>query len=224
MVQQATAPAEVQDQRYAMTYEEFLTKLDEDTHAEWVDGEVTVFMPPKIAHQLVSTFLVGLLSFYTRLLDLGKVLAAPCEMLLVPGRISREPDVLFVAKAHLNRLTEDRLEGPADLVIELLSDSSVTRDRDRKFYEYQEAGIPEYWVFDPRPGKQRADFYQLSAAGKYEVVALDRSGRYHSAVLPGFWIKPEWAWQDPQPDYITLLAQINPGLIQALLQNLKLDE
>jgi hypothetical protein len=79
-------------------------------------------------------------------------------------------------------------------------------------------------VYDPRPGKQRADFYQLSAAGTYEVVALDNLGRYHSAVLPGFWIKPEWAWQDPQPDYITLIAQINPALIQALLQNLKLEQ
>jgi Uma2 family endonuclease len=224
MVQHATAPAELQDQRYTMTYEEFLTKITEGTHAEWVDGEVTIFMPPKVAHQLVSTFLVGLLSFYSRLLDLGKVLAAPCEMLLVPGRIAREPDILFVAKANLGRLTEDRLEGPADLVIELLSDSSVTRDRDRKFYEYQDAGIPEYWVFDPRPGKQRADFYQLSAAGKYEAVALDDLGRYHSKVLPGFWIKPEWAWQEPQPDYITLIAQMNPAAIRALVQSLRLAE
>ncbi len=54
MVQQASAPAEVQDQRYTMTYEEFLTKIDEHAHAEWVDGEVTVFMPPKTAHQRVA--------------------------------------------------------------------------------------------------------------------------------------------------------------------------
>ncbi len=115
-------------------------------------------------------------------------------------------------------MTEDRPEGPADLVIELLSDSSVTRDRDRKFYEYQEAGLPEYWLFDPRPGKQCADFYRLSAAGKYEAVALDALGRYHSSVLPGFWMKPEWAWQEPQPDYLSLLLHINPQAVQAVLQ------
>jgi Uma2 family endonuclease len=212
----------VEDNRYSMTCEEYLTKIDEDAHAEWVDGEATVFTSEKLTHQIFSTFLVGLLSLYARMLDLGKVLAAPCEMLLVPGRISREPDIMFVAMAHLGRLTEERLEGPADLVIELLSDSSVTRDRDRKFYDYQEAGIPEYWVFDPRAGKERADFYRLSAAGKYEVVALDEARRYHSRALPGFWIKPEWAWQDPQPDYITVIAQINPGLIQGLLQSLRL--
>lgn len=224
MVQQTTAPAEVQDQHFTMTYEEYLRDIREDAHAEWVEGEVTVFMPPKSAHQLASTFLVGLISLYVNLLELGKLFAAPFEMLLVPGRISREPDILFVAKNHFDRLNDDRLEGPADLVIELLSDSSVTRDRDRKFYEYQRAGIPEYWVFDPRPGKQRADFYQLSAAGKYEVIAPDDGGRYHSSVLPGFWIKPEWAWQDPQLDYITVIAQMNPGLIRTLVQSLNLGE
>src|SRR5262245_33958719 len=92
MVQQATPLAEAQDQHYAMTYEEYLRDIPEDAHAEWVEGEVTIFMPPKIAHQLASSFLVTLLSFYAQLLNLGKVLAAPCEMLLVPGRIAREPD------------------------------------------------------------------------------------------------------------------------------------
>ncbi len=145
-------------------------------------------------------------------------------MLLLPGRISREPDLLFVAKQHYDRLTEERLEGPADLVIELLSDSSVMRDRDRKFYEYQDAGIPEYWVFDPRPGKQRADFYRLSSAGKYEAVALDDAGRYHSTVLPGFLLKPEWTWQDPHPDAIILLMQIVPALLNATLERARVDE
>ncbi|MFN8516488.1 MAG: Uma2 family endonuclease [Thermomicrobiales bacterium] len=224
MTQQAMAYAEAQDQMYRMTYEEFLSQIDESAHAEWREGEVTVFMVPDTRHQLVSTFLVGLISLYVNLLDLGKLFAAPFEMLLVPGRISREPDILFVAKNHFDRLNDDRLDGPADLVIELLSDSSVTRDRDRKFYEYQGAGIPEYWVFDPRPGKQRADFYQLSAAGKYEVIAPDDAGRYHSSVLPSSWIKPEWVWQDPQPDSITVIAQMNPGLIRTLVQSLNLGQ
>lgn len=224
MAHQVMVPVQAQDQRYIMTYEEFLTKIDEHAHAEWVEGEVTVFAKPTIAHQQLRGFLSTLLVCYVHTLGLGEILVAPCEMRLLPGRSSREPDILLVSTVHRHRLTEDRLEGPADLVIELLSDSSIMRDRDRKFYEYQEAGIPEYWVFDPRPGKQRADFYQLSAAGKYEVVALDDAGRYHSAVLPGFWLRPEWAWQDPQPDYITLLLQIDPGLVRAVLQRAQVDE
>ncbi len=218
MVQQATAPAEVQDQRYAMTYEEFLTKVGEGVHAEWVDGEVTVFMPPKVSHQRMQNLLITLMTNFIETFDLGEVLTAPCEMLLVPKHVSREPDILFVAKEHLGRLTADRLEGPADLVIEFLSDSSVTRDRDIKFYEYQEAGIPEYWIFDPRPKKERVDFFQLGQDWKYHAMALDEDGRYHSRVLPGFWLMPAWFWQDPLPNPLVLLARIAPQALHAALQ------
>jgi Uma2 family endonuclease len=218
MVQQATALAEVQDRHIRMTYEEFLTKIDEGAHAEWVDGEAIVFMPPKIAHQRLQNILSTLMTDYAEAFDLGEVLTAPCEMLLMSGRIAREPDILFVAKEHSERLTEDRLEGPADLVVEFLSDSSVTRDRDVKFYEYEAAGIPEYWIFDPRRKKERVDFYQLGPDGKYRAMALDDDGRYHSRSLPGFWIKPSWFWQAPLPNPLTLLAQIAPEALQAALR------
>jgi Uma2 family endonuclease len=65
----------------------------------------------------------------------------------------------FVAKANASRLTEKRLEGPADLVIEVVSDDSVERDYDEKFIEYQDCGVQEYWIVDPRPRRNRALFY-----------------------------------------------------------------
>jgi Uma2 family endonuclease len=52
---------------------------------------------------------------------LGEVLFAPFEMLVQGGRSSREPDILFITNAHRDRLTEDRLTRPADLVIEIIS-------------------------------------------------------------------------------------------------------
>ncbi len=45
--------------------------------------------------------------------------------------------------------------GMADLVIEVVSDDSVARDRADKFYEYQTAGIQEYWIIDPHPIRKR---------------------------------------------------------------------
>jgi Uma2 family endonuclease len=71
----------------------------------------------------------------------------------------REPDVLYLARSHLRRLRKTYLNGPADLVVEVVSPESVKRDREQKFGEYQAAGIPEYWVIDPEA--QQADFYQL---------------------------------------------------------------
>ena len=131
-------------------------------------------------------------------------------MRIVPGRSSREPDLLFVARDHRDRIADKRVEGPADLVVELISDDSVTRDRVDKSREYEAAGIPEYWLLDPRPRQQRADFYQLTGAGTYRPVSPDADGRYHSVVVPGFWLRPDWLWQDPLPAVWTCLAEIAP--------------
>ena len=183
-----------------MSYEEFLEWTGEDIHAEWVDGEVTVFMTAKKVHQRLTLFLATLLEWYVRQHGGGVVVTAPFEMRLRNGRSAREPDLLLVLDSHADRLSEDRLEGPADLVVEIISDDSTHRDRVQKYEEYEAAGIPEYWLLDPRPGRQQATFFQLSAAGTYAAAALDEEGRYHSTVLPGFWLKPSWFWEDPLPD------------------------
>ncbi len=213
----AKAPPQ-ESRRAQMTYEEFLAWADEDVHAEWVDGEVIVFMPPKTRHQGVVTFLVTLLQLFTQFFQLGRVLTAPFEMKPAPDSNAREPDVLFIAQENLSRLTEDRLEGAADLIIEVVSDDSVSRDRGDKFYEYQEAGVQEYWIIDPRPGEERADFWLLDEAGRYSPVPIDEDGVYRSTVIPGFWLRVDWLWAEEFPDAQRTFARIvGPSqLVEAL--------
>jgi Uma2 family endonuclease len=218
MAQQSVDTPHPERQRLKMSYDEFLEWSGEDTHAEWVNGEVIVFMPPKTAHQRISLLLATLLSLYTRFFNLGDVLTAPFEMRLWIGRSSREPDILFVAREHQDRLTADRLEGPADLVVELVSNDSVARDREDKFREYEEAGVQEYWIVDPRPGKRRIDVYRLTPEGSYQEILPDADGHYHAAVLPGFWFDPAWLWQDPLPDpTMLLLTRIAPEMLCSAL-------
>jgi Uma2 family endonuclease len=195
-----------------MSYDDWLAWADDSRLSEWVDGEVIAFMPPKELHQDVQGLLLILLRLYAEFLDLGKVIVAPFEMRL--ARSAREPDVLFVARDHLDRLSADRLTGPADLAIEIISEDSVTRDRRDKRVEYAEAGIPEYWIFDARPRHQTSEFLRLNASGAYESIALDADGRYYSSVLPGFWLRPAWLWQDPQPDALDCLLEIAPAVLQ----------
>ncbi|MDW8186393.1 MAG: Uma2 family endonuclease, partial [Anaerolineae bacterium] len=130
---------------------------------------------------------------YVELHDLGVVLPAPFQMKL--SRTGREPDLLFVARPHLDRLHPTHLEGPADLVVEVLSPESAARDRGEKFYEYQEAGIPEYWLIDPH--RQWAEFYRLDPAGRYRLAREGSEGEYLSEILPGFRLPIEWLWKPP---------------------------
>jgi len=100
------------------------------------------------------------------------------------------------------------VNGPADLIVEVVSDDSVSRDRSDKFYEYQAAGVREYWIIDPRPGYERADFYVLDTKGRYQPVPIDPDGRYHSTVLAGFWFEVEWVLSATLPDVLQALAQV----------------
>jgi Uma2 family endonuclease len=176
-----------------MTYEEFLDWADEDTLAEWVDGEVVMYSPASRRHQSIADFLTGVMRAFVEQRDLGVVLSAPFQMKLERGR---EPDLLFVAREHLDRLQETYLDGPADLVVEIVSPGpdSVERDRGKKFYEYEQGGVPEYWLIDPQA--HRAEFYRLER-GVYRMAFSGEEGVYRSGVLPGFWLRVEWLWQEP---------------------------
>ena len=132
----------------------------------------------------------------------------------------REPDILFVANAHLARLEEQRLSGPADLAVEVVSEESLSRDRAEKFYEYQEGGIPEYWVIDPRPGKSRADFWILDASGRYQPVLPGPEGIYRSTVVTGFWFDLNWCFGEKRPDPLFCFAQMI-GLPEAMVEQLR---
>ena len=202
------------ERRFRMSYDEFLAWADEDSHAEWGDGEVLVSVPPKPLHALVTEFLLPLLSLDVRLFKLGQVLAAPVEMRLPSVPSSREPDLLFLRREHLDRLTPDRIEGPADLVVEIVSDDSTTRDRVEKRAEYEAAGVPEYWLLDLRPGQQQAVFYRLTPEVTYAEVPLDAEGRYASLVLPGFWLRPAWLWREPLPDPLAIVKLIAPDALR----------
>ena len=95
------------------------------------------------------------------------------------------------------------LDGPADLAVEIISPESRARDQGDKFYEYEQGGVPEYWLIDPV--REQAEFYQRSANGFYLPVAPDAQGRYHSAALPGLWLEVGWLWQTPLPPLLNVL-------------------
>jgi Uma2 family endonuclease len=82
-----------------MTYEEFLAWADEDTLAEWIDGEVIMTSPASRRHQEIALFLGQVIGLYVEQLGSGRVLVPPFQMKL--ERSGREPDLLFVANEHL---------------------------------------------------------------------------------------------------------------------------
>lgn len=178
-----------------VSYEEFLQQLDEDTLAEWVDGEVILLSPARLEHQLIADFLTALLTAFVQQHRLGQVVSAPFQMHLLRTGRGREPDILFVAKENMRRLQETHLEGAADLVVEITSPESLLRDRGEKYAEYELEGVREYWVIDP--DSRRVDFFVLGEDGRYQRQYEDAEGVYHSEVLKGFQLPVRWLWERP---------------------------
>jgi Uma2 family endonuclease len=194
-----------------MTYEEFLSWADEDTRAEWVNGEVELLSPLSMRHLLIGSFLHHLIGLYVEARGLGQVLLDGAQMKLGPGLAGREPDMLFVANDHLSRVKDTYIDGPADLVIEIVSPESRMRDRGVKYYEYEQGGVCEYWLIDPV--REQAEFHHLGQDGIYRLAALGEDGLYRSSVLPGFWLDPTWLWQDPLPPALGILKRL--GVLDA---------
>ncbi len=189
-----------------LTYEEFLAWCDEDTWAEWVNGEVVMMASVSDRHQLLVDFLLRILGIFVEVHQLGIILSAPFQMKTGPDLSGREPDLLFIARAHLARLRKTFLDGPADLAIEVVSPESRLRDRGEKFAEYEAGGVREYWTIDPEA--RRADFFRLDAEGRYQRIAPGADGVYRSEVVPGFWLKPDWLRQEPLPPTLDVLREL----------------
>jgi Uma2 family endonuclease len=192
-----------------MSYEAFLSWVPDGVQAEWVDGEVIV-LTTSDRHARLSRLFVNLLTPFLAMFNLGEVFDAPFLMRAAPGGPGREPDILVLLTAHLDRIKKVQVEGPADFVVEFLSPETAPTDRVRKLREYEAAGVPEYLIVDARDGRFDFAFYRLNDLGRYELVTPEEAGRVHSAILPGFWLDPTWFQQDPLPDADDLLFQIAP--------------
>ena len=186
-----------------LTFEEFLARSDEDTWAEWVDGEVIDLMTATNWHQGIVSFLSALLQFWIEAHEGGRVFVAPFLMRLRSRPSGREPDVLYIAPENLGRLQDVYLDGPSDIVVEVVSPESRRRDRDVKFFEYERAGVREYWLIDP--DNQDAEFYRRDDTGVFRRVPVEDDGIYRSAVLAGFGLDVNWLWRRPLPTLMSVL-------------------
>ncbi|MCK6576650.1 MAG: Uma2 family endonuclease [Anaerolineae bacterium] len=189
------------------SFEEFLVAYD-GQHAEWFpDGRVEVQMAASEQHQSILIFLLSLLNLYLSLRQIGRVLIAPFVMKTHDDLPAREPDLMIILNANLDRIQPTRLAGPADIAIEIVSVESVERDYGAKFAEYEAAGVQEYWLLDPiRQAARVHELVMLNDRAVYQVRPLDPQGRLTSGLLPGFALDPRLMWQDAPPTGMALIA------------------
>ena len=131
------------------TWADYLsTPEDTSRRYEIVDGELFVSAAPRFRHQEVVANLLEILRGLARPRQLGKVVPGPITVHL-HDELVVEPDLIFVRADRLGIVDPDRaVEGPPDLVVEILSPSNRSYDRNLKRKHDLENGIPELWILD----------------------------------------------------------------------------
>lgn len=116
---------------------------------ELVWGRVREPPAPRYGHQSVVTTLAALLYRHVSDHGLGQVCVSPIDVVLDHEKaLVVQPDIVFVAAPHLDRIRE-RIWGPPDLVVEVVSRGTARRDRTTKLAWYAHYGVTECWVVDP---------------------------------------------------------------------------
>jgi Uma2 family endonuclease len=165
----------------------------------------------------VLDFLRYLINTYLMITGRGELFSTSMLMHLPTRPSGRMPDIFVVLAEHRDRVLKQWHEGAADFGLEVLSESSTTRDLSEKRHEFETAGLPEYVVAD---GRERGDTFlcrRLDPNRSYFLVEPDAQGRYHSEVLPGFWLDPAWLRKEPFPNPLLLIRQIVPDAWQRFI-------
>ena len=189
-----------------MTEEEFVAWAfsDEDIRAEWEDGKVILMAPVSDAEDDIGNWLVNILRVFVEVRELGVIKGSNFFVRFATQRRRRIPDLLFVARAREHLIRPTYLEGAPDAAFEIVSSDSQTRDRRKKYQEYEKAGVREYWMIDPV--SQTLEAYALKR-GKY-VEIEETNGTIRSAVLPGFYLKHGWLFQRPLPKVLAIQKEL----------------
>jgi len=185
------------------SFDDFLVLVKEDQKADLLDGVIYMTSPESTEENKLGVWLCNLLGQFVQEKDLGEVFFSRVAFRITQKR-GPEPDIAWVAKRRLKRVRRGFVDGPPDLAIEIVSRESVERDYVVKRAIYEQAGVREYWIVDP---KQRQAIFLRRYRGKYRQIKID-ANFFESSVLPGFKLNVKWLWAKRRPSVYRLIRDL----------------
>lgn len=164
-------------------------QLPEGAPVELIRGELVMSPAPRTSHQIVIGELYAILRAVADKGG-GMTVLSPADVILSEDTVL-QPDLLYVAKDR-RHIIGDRINGPPDLVVEVLSPKAERRDRVQKLDVYAQYGVPEFWIVDYHT--KQIDFLLLDS-GRY-VVLKSAGNRYQSPRLPEVTIDLAAFWKE----------------------------
>lgn len=138
---------------------------------------------PTSTHQRILRKLTRALDRFVEENSLGEILFAPMDVYF-SERDTPQPDLLFISKERLDIISEQRIEGAPDLIMEILSPSTAYYDLKDKKRLYEVSGVKEYWIVDPKA--REIEVYAL-VDDRYALFGRqEKQGALTSKLLQGF--------------------------------------
>ncbi|WEG12885.1 Uma2 family endonuclease [Pullulanibacillus sp. KACC 23026] len=135
---------------------------------------------PPVRHQLVCKQIGDSLS--KRCQEDFVLFYSPID-LIFSEEVIVQPDLLLISRQRFPSIVRNRgIIGPPDLVVEVLSATSVKTDKVDKLHTYAYHGIPEYWIVDPN--YQSLEKYVLEGESYGFPVLFTRDERVDSSTIP----------------------------------------
>lgn len=186
-----------------VTEKEFWELANEDSNYELINGVLIIHSPASEEHEDIFSYFNSILRFYLEEKGIGKVYGSRFVMRLSP-QWNPEPDLMIITTENYKRISTTRIEGPADIVIEILSKATKEIDLTKKIPKYLEAGVKEVWVIDPMEKS-----IKILTAQK-ELVWIDSlSDDYlKSEILLDLKFKVKWIWNREKYPSNTIIKRL----------------
>ncbi len=172
--------AEIEEGRI-WRYEDYYA-LDDDKRYEVLKGELIMTPAPSTNHQKFSRNLEYIIWEYVREKELGEVFYSPFDVILDEQNVV-QPDIVFISNANIKHLQDRGCFGTPDMVIEIVSISSVVRDTITKREIYEQFGVKEYWIVYPE--ERVIEILNLEKDKYKRRCFVEKEGIVESKVIDG---------------------------------------
>ena len=165
-----------------LTYADYVLFPDDGLRHEIIEGEHYVTASPATRHQRILLTLSYLIQSYLETHPIGEIFFAPFDVLLSEINIL-VPDLIYISRERAHYITSKNLQGAPDLVVEILSPSTRSRDKRLKRDVYERTGVEEYWLVDPE--REVVEIYRRGAGGFQPSVRYARPDIVTTPLMPG---------------------------------------
>lgn len=163
------------DKTKAWTLDDYFMLGEMSTPCQLINGELIMSPAPSPRHQRV---LRALFLIFNQQLP-GETFFAPIDLVINRKNVF-QPDLIYVSSRNKAVVTSRGIEGPVDIVVEIISPANSYTDRNQKKETYLKFGIGECWIVDP--ANESIEIYSGKGGSQVPILFLAGAGQVKSTV------------------------------------------